>query len=500
MKHKAKGREDGRLVFKRILFGIVFCYLTILKLHNYDRVPYPVHAEELLYGWSGIHLIETGVPTSWSTLEYPKSALVYDGIVGDKSNMYLPAKLYRPWLDEPPLFSLMAGGVAHLFKSDRTKVINPAYSRMPTVVMSLLTMVLIFWVGKMFFGYKIGMLAMMFYGVTPIFVFGSRLSVPENVIALAAIGTLGLAKIYEEKPNFWLANFFGILAAILGLMKPTGFFLAPLLIYVSFGKKRYQDIGAIFFWTVLGILAFAYYGYYYDWELFRHIVAIQGQRFAGWTGMATIFTTPAFDIFVLKDGWYIFAFLMALFFCLRKNFTDKYRLVALFFFYFLMVAIFSGTEGDLLPWYRYPTFPFLAIFGALGLRYVLKKANFFSATLVFGLLMTSRFFLANDFRPTTSTLGFRLSLLFILLPSLLALAKRLKTGRALTRSLMIVFVLIGAFLNSRFIYSAFEVNCENKTCPMDKQIILSRAKFPIVDRFFKLGDSTDMLTTKRPWF
>lgn len=501
MTTKQTDKTKRKLTPKQWLVLVIsFLFLTILKLHNYDRMPHPVHAEELLYGWSGIYLIETGVPQSWSTLDYPDSNLVFDGIVGDKDNMYLPAKLYRPWLDEPPLFSLIAGGTAHLFGNDRRAVINPAYARLPTVLISLGTMLLIFWTGWSFFGFGIGLLAMVYYGITPIFVFGSRLSVPENVIAFASAGMIILAFRYQKKPDWRLAHIFGATAAILGLMKPTGFFIAPLMVYVCWQKKRYRDIATIVGWVMAGILAFAYYGYSYDWELFKHIVSIQGQRFAGWTGLANIFTTPAFDIFEMNDGWYIFSFLMAIFYSLRPRKNPKKQLLSLFFIYWLLVAVFAGTETDLLPWYRYPFFPFLALYGALGLRYVLKRVNFFTATLIFGLFLTSRYFLANDFRPTTPTNVFRFTMLFLLLPSLLAMAAKTETGNKITKTLLVCFVVLGGFFNSRYIYSAFETRCENKRCPMDKQIILSRAKFPVIDKLFKLGDSTDMLTTRRPWF
>ena len=80
-------------VFKVGLFVLLFYFLTVIKLHGYDRYPAPSHGEELLYSWSGIYLIETGTPVSWSTLDYPKEYRVFDGIVGDKHNLFMPATL-----------------------------------------------------------------------------------------------------------------------------------------------------------------------------------------------------------------------------------------------------------------------------------------------------------------------------------------------------------------------------------------------------------------------
>jgi len=54
-------------------------FIFILRAHNYERFPSPNHLDEQLYALSGIYLVETGVPVSWSTLDYPKSAEVYKG-------------------------------------------------------------------------------------------------------------------------------------------------------------------------------------------------------------------------------------------------------------------------------------------------------------------------------------------------------------------------------------------------------------------------------------
>ena len=50
-----------------VLVGLSLILLVVLRLHDYDRMPTAGHAEELLYGWSGIYLIEEGVPQSWVT-------------------------------------------------------------------------------------------------------------------------------------------------------------------------------------------------------------------------------------------------------------------------------------------------------------------------------------------------------------------------------------------------------------------------------------------------
>ena len=478
---------------------VAFIFVSIIKLHNYDRYPTPAHGEELLYSWSGIHLIETGVPVSWSTLDYPKENLVFDGIVGDKSNLYMPAKLWRPWLDEPPLYSLLSGGAGHIYGDDRTKIIPPSHSRIPSVFASIIASLLVFWTGFSFWGYGVGVLAMLFYGLSPILVFGSRLSVPENIIAMVSMAAMIMVKSYLKKPRLMYPIVWGMMAAVLGLMKPTGFFLAPLMMFLTVTKKRWSHSAVILGLTLLGVAAFIAYGYYYDWDLFVRIVGIQGQRFAGWSGLSFIFNTPAYDISLMFDGWYIFGLFFALVYSLKRKKGTGLWLMSLFFFYWLLVATLSGTEQDLLPWYRYPLFPLIAIFGALGIRKLYRRGDFFSVVLILGLLLTSRFFLANEFRPTTPPNMFRLIFFLSAVPGLVYMAFRKRWGVTISRAIIITVVVLGLFLNARYIYSVFEIRCESKECPFGPSTVFSEVRLPFLWRLLTPGDSIDMLTTRRPW-
>lgn len=479
---------------------ILYLFLSILKLHDYDRVPEANHAEELIYSWSGIYLIETGIPQSWSTLDYPEQYLVFDGVVGEGKDLSLPAKLYSPYMDEPPLYSLLSGGAAHILGADRNEVIPAGYSRLPSVFISLLTMASVFFVAYKFFDYKTGVLAMLFYGITPTFVFGSRMSVPENVTALASIISVYLVWLYQKKPRLRYAIIFGVFSLILGLMKPTGFFLAPLTIFFAMQKRRWKDVGAISLITFTGIILFIAYGYLLNWELFLHIVSIQGARFSGWTGLGFTLVTTAYDIFIEYDGWYIFALISTLFFILQKNKTRQTFLLSMFWLYWLIIVVFSGTEQDLLPWYRYPMFPFMAIFAALGALKVWKRNDFFTIALTIGLVLSSRYYIHNDFRPTTPPLTFRFTYLLAVLPSLAFMVWGGKAFKNLSKFVLVAFFFLGIFYNAKYIYSAFPIKCESKTCPIGASTILSKAQIPPFTNILEIGSSEGMLYEKRPWF
>jgi len=484
---------------KKILFLVAFVYLSILRFHNYDRIPGPNHAEELLYGWSGIYLWETGVPVSWSSLPYPDKYLVFDGPVGS-GPMAVPAKLYRPWLDEPPLYSLLSGGMAYLYGDPKTAPLPTSHTRIPSVILGTLTAALIFLVGKRFFSFWVGFTAMVIYGATPLFVFASRLSVPENLTACAVLLVLYFTPDYLKKPRLWFPFLCGLCSAILGLAKPTGFFLAPLAIFISLLARRPRHIFLTLTLTLTGVLIFVWYGYHYDWELFKWLVSIQGVRFAGWSGLGHIFTSPAYDIFNFYDGWYIFCFIFALFFSLQKNHPLPLKLLSVFFWFWLLVAVFSGTEQDLLPWYRYPFFPLLSLFGALGLRHIWRNPTFIPLAFSFGLLLTTRFYLSNAFRPTTPPNTFRITYLLLLSPALLYMLWPKPVLKKISRVIFVLFVLLGLYYNSKYIYSVFEIRCESISCPFGPSTTLSETRLPFFWRYLVMPDPAGLLDTNRPKF
>src|SRR5207248_10021 len=105
------------------------------------------------------------------------------------------------------------------------------------------------------------------------------------------------------------------------------------------------------------------------------------------------------------DGWYIFCTLSAAYFIFTPKEGLK-KMVSLFFLSWMGVVMFTAGDGDLLAWYRFPSFPFLAILGAWGLELLFKEINIFSSLLISGLLLSSRSLMVNAFRPNISPLNF----------------------------------------------------------------------------------------------
>jgi len=472
------------------VLAAVFLFTFMLRAHNYERVPSPNHLDEQLYAWSGLYLIETGTPVSWSTLDYPARSNVFEGVISYKGGEpSASVVLHKPWLDEPPLFSLLVGSVAHLYKADRTQFVPSSYIRIPTVVIAGLTSLVVFAIAALTGGFWTGILAMFFYGTVPIFVLGSRVAMPENVIGFLFSISVLLLLLFEKKGQFRYILPIPILAGIAGLSKPTGYFIMPLAAYFVFKKlydeKKVSQALKYTAYLVIALLPFVgvyfWYGIHFDKEIFWLINSIQGSRPAGFGSLAFFLTTPSIGTAVLRDSWYIFGLVSALFFILFAQDKNR-RFIVLAFVYWVLIVVLSGGENDLLAWYRFPVFPMLSILLTWGIQYVVQKADFFASFIAVGLLLGNRRLLVNAFRPNLPVGEFRLLFMGLMAPSLLNTIFNKKFLTNISRVVIIAVIIAGVIINVQFVYNAFEIECENITCPMVPTTLLSTFHLPVLWR------------------
>lgn len=474
------------------IFLLTLVFTFILRAHNYEKTPVSNHLDEMLYAWSGLYLIETGTPVSWSTLDYPKRALVFKGEVNYKGGEpSTNVDMYKPWLDEPPLFSLIVGYFAHINGAQRTEFVPSSYIRIPTVIFGALTSIFVFLIARLVSGYWTGILAMLVYGTVPVMVFSSRTAMPENFIALlyTIIGYL-LLKFYKSPKNIFLYPL-PVLVGIAGLSKPTGFFLIFVILYLVFAKvyelenfkAALKKVIYLFLGVVPFVLLFILYGLHYDQEIFWRIMKIQSFRPVGFGSLGWFFISPAYRTAILKDGWYIFCLLSAAYFLFSPKEGLK-KLISIFFIFWVGVVMVSGGEGDLLPWYRYPVFPFLAILGAWGLQLIVKRADIFASFLGAGLLLSSRSLLVNAFRSNIHPEQYRNMMILLLTPSILHSIFNTERLKNIAKLTLIGIITVGMYFNAQYIYSEYDITCENITCPFVPTTSLSTLHFPIIWRFF----------------
>lgn len=478
---------------------LVFLFTFILRAHNYERVPTPNHLDEQLYALSGIYLIETGTPVSWSTLDYPKNAEVFKGVISYLGGQpSASVTLYKPWLDEPPLFSLLVGEAAHLFHADRTGWIPSSYIRFPIVIISALTSILVFLIADTVSGFWTGILAMLIYGTEPIMVFASRSAMPETLIAFFFCLTVYLLLKYQKASKFIYLLPIPILAGLAGLSKPTGYFILLLALYVVFAvlyKQKpinWKSILKNLFYLTAATLPFVaiyiWYGFHFSPEIFKRILSIQGFRPAGFSSLTWFFISPSFSTSIFVSSWYVFCLVSAVFFIFQPKDGLK-KFVSLSFIFWVAVVMLSSGENDLLAWYRFPALPLLAILGTWGIQYIFEKADFFASFIATGFLLGSRALLVNAFRPNVSPENYRLAFSGLIAPSLANSIFNKNWLKKISQIVIVGVVVVGMWWNIKYIYNAYELNCENQTCSMVPSTILSSLHYPVIWRLFVLGKS-----------
>lgn len=466
---------NKKLVLK-VLFTIVWIYiLFVIRARDFGRYPIAGNADELNYGWSGISLIQEGKPFGWSYHKaYPDSWVFYDGIIDKNDQIGVGGRMVRPWLDEPPLFSLLAGGSAHLYGQKPWSVLSSGYIRIPSVLFGFgTTIVLWLWGGP---------LAATIYTLTPLITFSSRLALPENGISFLFTLSLYLYWKFKEKALSIVA----ILIGLAGLMKPTGFFIALLFLFFELREKHYKQV----LYLVLRILPFIVLFFAYYWWLggaqALTILKAQGFRPTGWTSLGFILNTPIFstgtDTFY--DGWYIFSLLSSFILLAVKGKTNKlvnYLGFAIIFWLGIIMA--SAGEQDALAWYRYPIFPLISFMAALAVREMLESPTWWWGFLSIGLLFSSRFYLHNAFAATTSSEVFKIAITGLALPFVWFEIFKKEMFIHARKFLVLSIVFFGLFMNARYIYSVFTIRCESITCPIQKEMFLSTLKLPVLWRF-----------------
>ncbi len=496
MKLKDLRKLGNNNFFKIGILILVLIFTFILRVHNYDRAPGLGQLEELAFGWAGIYLIETGSPVSWSTLDYPDSSLTYSGEVNlNGSDPKVFVDLYRPWLDQPPLFSLLSGGSAHFFGANRNAVLPTSYLRFPVVIIAFFTSVLLFLIARKVSGFWTGVLTILVYGTTPMFVLSSRMAVPENLIGCIYLLIIYLLLKFREKPKFSLLLIIPFLIGIAGLSKATGFLIAPLVLYEVIVKKYYKSAAFIVLTVAAFVGLFIYYGIYFNADIFWRLMEIQSTRPVGFSSLGFMLATPSFDINVFYDNFYIFCLVSAMFFLFGYKLTnalkldDAKRFVLFSLVYGIIIVAFSGGQQDLLAWYRFIFMPLFAITGAWGIIYVIKNISFVTTVVAVLLFLGNRTLLVNPFRSNLSPMSFRLIFSALVLPSLFYEWFDKKNLEILSRVVLVGALIVGIYMNVIYIYNVQEITCESQSCPIGPATPLSRTHFPFFWRFFVLQPS-----------
>ena len=343
------------------LVVVIIAFAGGLGLRGYHlaTAPRPMQtADEYAWTWAGMSLLQHGVPASWSYL-YAYS--------GGEEHRFLGQKLtiVSPWLDHPPLFSLLTGGWARLGGYSDPYAVGLAWMR----VLPLLLWVAGFWLlacvlARLFDSATVAA-ALATYAVAPPMVLQSKLVVSENLLVpLFLAAYLLITRARERGSRFaWLGV--GAIALALPLVKIPALALCLILALHAVALRDRRLVAFVIGGTICGLALYCAYGAHYGWDQFHRVQLAHAGRFVGFqSGLSLLFGTHVVDESVIWPLWYIGGIGLVV-----DAVNDRARDIGMQALVYAGCMTIFADQRSVYGWYWIPLYPMMAAgIGSFGVR------------------------------------------------------------------------------------------------------------------------------------
>lgn len=408
-----------------IILVISLFFSATLRKTGYYLIPdnYVILDERAIV-WAGLGIRQSGIPAAWSILgayskginggtdrfnltaddkspsffnfkNFPKPV---KGVVSIdyREGAILQTPLVQPWLDHPPLGTLILSSAVSSQVNTFTDV-TPYQFRKTSLYLAIITGILIYFLGwQIFKNPLIGLLAAVIYGSGPVFLLLSRYALLENVLnplLLLCLNLLVFANNLRKKhKNFRLAGVLifvaGVTAGLSALVKVSGWSLLPIgILLLHFWKSGRKNILRFSIPAVLIGLLYVVWGLYLSPEVFLNIIQYQAidRGFIGSINFLVTLTQIGIKNFPL-DGWWTGGFIALLLMPRQKQFLPIFVGSVIF----LLSGLALG--GANYPWYFIPMIPFFALAAAHLIWRIAVKPTLVDILVFFLLFFSSSFY------------------------------------------------------------------------------------------------------------
>jgi len=337
-----------------ILCAAITLLGAALRFHGYAIVPIQFWTrDEYAFAWSGMSLIEKHVPTAWSLLDS----------YGDVPFMHWAGTQWRlvtPWLDHPPLFSLIVGAAGLLSGANSYFDVTLASIRLPALIMGTGSIALLYCLTKRLYGTRVALIGSLIFATSPALVYLSRLAVSENLMVFLCLLMLLALLAYVQGAGRFYYYLAAVVAGLAPLAKVTGIFLVPLgCLLLVYHQKWREGIASL----LIGLAFFSLYFFFgmsFDRELFISILREHSLRFDDILIFQDLLLYAQMPFF---DAWFAFGF--CAFFATLTFSREKFDAFISFpVIIYVLILLSSGAQSHFYPWYIVPLYPFLSV--ALG--------------------------------------------------------------------------------------------------------------------------------------
>lgn len=418
------------------LLGIMVLgfFLRLNNLYTWPRSG--ATFDEYAWTWQGVSIIKSGIPTSWS---YHPQYKVRKEI----RYQTVPFIMVTPYLEHPPLFGLVAGGYALVNGVHGMYDVNLYKIRGLALLLGMVSVFIVFLLGRKMYGTGIGLLASLLYSTIPTIVIGSRIVQNENFMIPVWLASLYFAVCYLGNKKVWMRNIAVVLSGLLILAK-IPWIAAPFSLCIIFlYHKKYKDTLITIAITTFFLLIYFVYGFYYDKDVFLALWGLQLNRYdITFTSIYAFFQKPYLADRFYTDGWIFWGFISFILLSV-KGFKKHVVLVSAVTSYFLIFLSAIPDEAGH-GWYRYPFYPFLVVSIALFIKEYFAK-NWLLTFLFLIFVGTSLFEVVWTPIFGFSYIIFRIIIVLcglVLIPQYIENNKIEKAGKIVSYLLLSIFILM----------------------------------------------------------
>jgi len=249
---------------------------AVLRLRGYTQSP-SLNADEYDWAWSGLTLIQNHVPTGW-TLFW--DAYGHWKLLDWQGNKYA---LVTPYLDHPPVFSVLVGGVAWLAGERALTDVNLSVIRLVPITLSLVVLVLAFLLGRATLGTVPTLIAVAMLAVSQSAIALARVTESEALLTVCLFAALLALHHLDRHPNErWAVILLLASCLIAPLVKLPGVAVGLAAFGITAWWHRPKLAFGVFTATYAGVSLFIVYGLLLDAQLFSHILNAQSRRHSGY--------------------------------------------------------------------------------------------------------------------------------------------------------------------------------------------------------------------------
>jgi hypothetical protein len=264
------------------------------------------------------------------------------------------------WMDHPPGFGLVVGGLAWLFGDRQLTDVTAGQIRLLPVVSGSLSIVLAYVLGSRVLGAAPALVGALLLATAPGAVLLSRQVEPECLLAPMLLGVLiACQRLLDGSRHRAYVALLLALALLAPLLKVPGVALGGIAAAILLAGGRWRLALAVLSAAVLGLLGYVAYGAWVDWPLFVRVFQAQARNRVGVMAAFEFIADAAGVNRRLRDGWWLLGWIGAGLWLVRGRRSPRELLLAWpLAAYALTMAVLAGEIlTSQYGWYRIILYP-----------------------------------------------------------------------------------------------------------------------------------------------